>query len=87
MTTSTELEAVAKAIYNAESEDGERARLIAWERRAADSKEPYYRMARAALMAIREPTDEMLTAMSRTHPANTTTRWNIAIDHILGDET
>jgi hypothetical protein len=91
MTTVTpELEAVAKAIYETQSVDGHewwKLKEIADRNgysNAQATRSLFLARARAALLAIREPTDEMLEAMSRTHHANTTTRWNIAIDHILG---
>jgi hypothetical protein len=52
------IERVAKAIY----EDRNGAGCMPWRRREKAHKEPYRSDARAAIAAMREPTEEMGTA-------------------------
>ncbi len=82
MTTSPELEAVARAIC--------RQNLISTKQPDDTATiDAYWKSfipgARAALLASRPPTDAMLEAMDEVHPTSRHKAFELAIDHILGD--
>lgn len=57
----TMLERVARAIY----EDRNGARCIPWSRQGAVYRAPYLSDARAALRAMRDPSDEMMVSLGK----------------------
>lgn len=62
-----ELEAVAKAIYDADplvANTGKGAVVIRWDELSESQKDRHHRKARAALLAIREPTEGIAEALA-----------------------
>ncbi len=112
--TTPELEAVARAIYEAQPNKPKWDILKSWAQKrdafppgtighkvyqsrgmedfddARATLDTYYAMARAALLAIREPTEGMLEAVDTSNPDGSNyveDEWQAMIDHILGGKT
>ena len=75
-----EMEAAARAIYDAEARGGQHARIMRWENRDDDVKADYYRMAGASILALRSSVADM----SHIDGASVSAAL-VVIDHILGE--
>jgi hypothetical protein len=99
MTITPELEAVARAIYESDTRAASHAiSPISWDDERNEHRPRYRIMARAALMAIREPTVSMHSAVdhsadqkAKTHSISAPAElrdaeiYRAMIDHILGE--
>lgn len=71
----TMIEKVARAIYEARNGRG----CKSWQRLPKSHREPYLSDARAAIAAMRDPTDKQVDAM-RENIGPLKTMWRVAID-------
>jgi hypothetical protein len=77
-----ELEKVARQIYSVMMDEDE----AVWDDLSSADKAPAIGAARAALEAIREPSEGMRAIIERRFPCDTNIS-RILVDHILGKET
>lgn len=63
----TEIERLAKVLWSARASFADSKTCPAWEELGADAQEVYLMLVRAVLMALREPSDEMVDAAWRPY--------------------